>query len=55
MANDNNEGLIEPRTKKERLAYLQGYANAIIDIDSKGIEFARVWLKELGEFEGFKL
>jgi len=40
-------GLIPPRTKDERRAYVSGYANAIIDIDKSGIDTARKWLREM--------
>jgi hypothetical protein len=42
MSDDSK--LIPPRTKRERQAYVAGYANAVNDIDESGFAKARTWL-----------
>jgi len=43
---------ISPRTKKERKAYISGYADAINDISKGGWRYAQQWLLEMSELEG---
>jgi len=45
------DGQIEPRTKGERASYAQGYAQAIITIDQKGMAAAVDWLREMAELD----
>src|SRR3954462_8819922 len=46
---DDNQ--IQPRTKGERAAYAQGYAQAIITIDKEGMAAAVDWLREMVELD----
>jgi hypothetical protein len=41
--------MIQPRTKGERIAYIEGYARAINDCRGHGDETARAWLRTMIE------
>jgi hypothetical protein len=41
----------EPRSKKERLAYVEGYARAVLDVRNKSYSFARQWAMEMLNLE----
>jgi hypothetical protein len=49
MTDDN---LIQPRTKKERAAYIQGFAEAISMSEKEGKQAAIAWLREMAELDG---
>ena len=42
---------IDPRTQRERRAYLDGYASAINDVSERGIDDAVRWLRMMIECE----
>jgi hypothetical protein len=42
---------IKPRTKGERAAYVQGYAEAVNIINKKGMAAAVDWLREMAELD----
>jgi hypothetical protein len=41
--------VIQPRTKGEEIAYIEGYARAINDCRGHGDEYAREWLRTMIE------
>jgi hypothetical protein len=43
---------IKPRTKSERVAYVEGYAEAINIINKNGIAAAVDWLRSMAELDG---
>jgi hypothetical protein len=49
MTDDN---LIQPRTKTERAAFIQGFAEAITMSEKEGREAAIAWLREMAELDG---
>jgi hypothetical protein len=44
--------LIQPRTKTERAAFIQGFAEAITMSEKEGREAAIAWLREMAELDG---
>ena len=43
--------LIQPRTNSERMAYVQGWADAIAMVGEEGLTAARGWLREMAQME----
>jgi hypothetical protein len=47
-----DENAIRPRSKSERMAYVQGFAEAISMIDKEGMPAAVDWLRQMAELDG---
>ena len=43
--------LIQPRTARERRAYVSGWDDAIRMVESDGMAAAKVWLEEMAQME----
>lgn len=46
-----HQKVAQPRTKQERKAYIDGYANALSDVKESGITVAAQWVSEMVELE----
>ena len=42
---------IKPRTDKERLAFVSGFAEALLMVDNDGVKAAKKWLMDMVESE----